>query len=194
MLFVNEHVFQDSWEIARYANDAAGDNRLGDMDGIAHWNDLSEAALAEGRTQVVRCILNNDQALEESIPAFIPKPIRSKMIFVARDAVRRLDRKYAHLAQSGAMRLALTQIKECLSRSNNEYLMNDFSYADITMAVVLEVVKPIAESRPVLGPATQCCWRNEALAEEFADLLDWRNRLASATDTTYSQFVPKAIT
>jgi len=72
--------------------------------------------------------------------------------------------------------------------------MNDFSYADIAMAMVLEVVMPIAKSQPDLGPATQRCWRNEALADEFADLLDWRNRLASAQETTYSQFVSNATT
>jgi len=192
VLFVNEQVFRDSWEIARYANDVAGDKRLGAMDDIVRWNDLSEAALAEGRTQVVRCILENDQALEESIPDFIPKIMRGKMIFVARDAVRRLDRKYAHLAKPGAMHLALTQTRECLSRSDSDYLMPNFSYADIAMAVVLEVINPIAESDPELGPATQSCWSNEALAEEFKDLLDWRNRLASRVETTYSQFKSKS--
>jgi len=187
-LFIDGQVLRDSWEIAQYANNVAGDGRLGDMQEIAPWNDLSEAALAEGRTRVVRCILGSDTALEESIPAFVPKRIRSKLIFVARDAVQRLDRKYAHLEQTGAMHLSLTRTRECLAQSKNDYLMNEFSYADIVMAVVLEVVMPIAEVRPVLGPATQRCWKNADFTTEFEDLLNWRNRLASAAETTYSQF------
>ena len=85
VLFMNGQVFRDSWEIAKHANKVAGDGPLGDMEKIAPWNDLSEAALAEGRTKVVRCILESDAALEESIPTFVPKLVRGKMLFVARD-------------------------------------------------------------------------------------------------------------
>ena len=188
VLIADRQIIRDSWEIARYANETAGDGRLGDFKEIEPWNDLSETALAEGRTRVVRCILGNNQALEESLPTFIPKFLRGPMRFVARDAVKRLDKQYAHLLRSGSIHQALTQTREALAQSNNDYLLGDFSYADITMAVVPEVIAPIAINEPPLGSATTHCWNDPTLAVEFEDLLEWRNRLAANIETSYSQF------
>lgn len=188
VLFVGQQVFRGSWEIARYANNTASGKPLGDFEAIAGWNELSEAALAEGRTRVVRCVLNDKQALQEGLPAFVPKPLRNALTFVARDAVKRLDRKYAHLAKPGAIRNALVAIRKRLDEVNGNYLLGNFSYADITMAVVLEVIAPIADVEPPLGPATQQCWHDAALANEFKDLLAWRDRLAADHITSYSQF------
>ena len=178
VLFAGHQIFHGSWEIARYANETAGDGRLGNLEAIAAWNDLSEAALAEGRTRVVRCVLSNEQALEEALPAFVPNLLRRRLRFVARDAAQRLDRKYAHLVKPGALHQALVHTREGLAQSDNDYLLGRFSYADIAMAAVLEVVAPIADKHQPLGPATQRCWNDPALAAEFEDLLNWRGRLA----------------
>ncbi len=188
VLFAGQRTYRGSWEIARYANETADDRPLGDFATIEPWNDLSEAALAEGRTRVVRCVLGNDQALEESLPAFVPRQLRRPLRFVAHDAVRRLDRKYAHLVTPGALRQALERTREGLTRTDGDYLLGGFSYADITMAVVLEVVAPIAQAQPPVGPATQSCWNDPTMACEFKDLLDWRDRLSRADATSYSQF------
>ena len=188
VLFVDRQIFRGSWEIACYANETAGDGRLGDFQVIAPWNDLSEAALAEGRTNVVRRVLRNDLALEESLPAFVPARLRRHLRFLARDALQRLDRKYAHLAKAEALRQALIRTRESLAQTGSDYLLGRFSYADIAMAVVLEVIAPIAQTHPPLGPAIQSCWQDPALADEFKDLLDWRDRLAGTKDTSYSQF------
>lgn len=188
MLFADHKVFRGSWKIARYVDARAGCGELGDLDEIAPFNDLSEAALAEGRARVVRCILSNNQALKESLPAFVPVALRTPLTFVARDAVRRLDRKYAHLVEPGALRQALVATREGLARSDSDYLLDRFSYADIAMAVTLEVVAPIANAQPPLGPSTQRCWNDLALAKEFEDLLNWRDRIAANVETSYSQF------
>lgn len=188
VLFVGRKIIRGSWEIACYANETAGDGRLGDFQVIAPWNDLSEAALAQGRTNVVRRILRNDQALEEALPAFVPKRLRRPFRFVARDAVQRLDRKYAHLEKPEALRQALLHARDGLAHTRSGYLLDRFSYADITMAVVLEVIAPIAHTHPPLGPATHSCWNDLKLADEFKDLLDWRDQLAAKDSTSYSQF------
>ena len=187
VLFGRE-VVRGSWDIARYANRVAGDARLGDFEANSVWNDLSEAALAEGRTRVVRCILQDDEALVESLPSWVPSQLRRSLRFVARDAVQRLDRKYAHLLKPGALRHALLQTRNRLAEIHGDYLLGGFTYADIAMAVVLEVVAPAARAEPPLGPATQACWHDAALTEEFQDLVQWRNRLAAAEPTSYSQF------
>jgi len=188
VLFAGPEVLRGSWDIACYATKLAGDGRLGDMKHVKRWNDLSEAALAEGRTDVVRRILNTDKALEESLPSFMPKYMRRSFRFLARDAAQRLDNKYAHLRESGALRHALLETRENLAQSKTDYLLGDFTYADITMAVIMEIFAPIAHTNPTLGVATQQCWSDAELAREFSDLVLWRNRLAKNVKTTYSQF------
>lgn len=188
VLISGDQIFRGSWAIACYANETTRDARLGDMSTIKDWDDLSEKALAEGRTRVVRSVLNNDKALEEALPTFIPSPLRRPMRFLALDAASRLDRKYAHLVMPGSLRKALEQTREGLAKARGDFLLADFSYADITMAAVLEVIAPIAEAEPPLGPATQSCWNDPSLADEFQDLLEWRKRLACNRDTSYSQF------
>ena len=188
VLFVGEKIYRGSWEIACFANETVGDNRLGNMEKIKSWNGLSEAALEEGRTEVVRRIMKDNQALEESLPALIPKLLRRHLKFLSYDAVRRLDKKYAHLVKPGSLRQALITTRKGLASSGCDYLLGDFSYADMTMAVVQEVIAPVAKSEPPLGTATQRCWNNQELASEFNDLMDWRDRLALDSSTTYSQF------
>ncbi len=192
LMFAGSQVLRESWDIADYAARQRGDGRLGDMIAIKPWNDLSEAALAQGRTQVVRRILNNPQALEEGLPNIIPQKMRGPLRFMAYDAVRRLDKKYAHLLKPGSLRTALLKTQEGLSQSGSDYLLGDFSYADMVMAAVVEVIAPLARHDPPLGPATQKCWQDKALAEEFDDLLAWRDRLAAAPATSYSQFRSEA--
>lgn len=188
VLFADANVYRGSWEIACFANKMAGDGRLGDLESVATWNGLSEDALAEGRTRVVRSIMDDPLALQESLPAFVPGFLRPSLRFLARDAVTRLDRKYAHLVKTGSLRNALMRTREGLAQAAGDYLLGRFSYADIAMAVVLEVVAPIARTEPPLGPATQRCWNEAELAQEFQDLVDWRNRLAESDETSYSQF------
>lgn len=188
VLFVGRSVLRGSWEIAWHANDASGDHRLGVMTDHALWEQLSEAALAEARTRVVRAVLSDDQALTEALPGFIPALLRKPLRPLARHAARRLDRKYAHLLEPGSIRRALSALRDGLKASGSDYLHGAFSHADISMAMVLEVIAPIAASQPPLGPHTQPLWADAALAEAFEDLVRWRDRLAADPATSYSQF------
>ena len=188
VLLTADEVHRGSWAIANFANATSDNDRLGDMQEIKLWDELSEAALAMGRSNVLHCILNNPAAQKESLPSFIPGPLRGPLRFIALDAVKRLDRKYAHLVETDALRNALVAIREGLAEAKGDYLFGKFSYADITMAAVIEVIAPIAINHPPLGPATQSCWSNTELSNEFPDLLAWRNRLAANHATSYSQF------
>ncbi|MFB0614321.1 glutathione S-transferase family protein [Aurantiacibacter poecillastricola] len=191
VLFADDRAICGSWEIADFANDASDDQRLGDFSAIEPWNDLSEAALAEGRARVLMCISGNDEALAESLPEFIPLRLRRPLRFLARDGARRLERKYRHLVEPGALRASLLKARQTLAKTESGYLLDQFSYADIAMAVVLEIIAPIARHEPQLGRATETCWNDPALSEEFADLIAWRDRLAGDERISYSQFKRK---
>ena len=157
---------------------------------FAHGDKISEAALGEGRTRIFGVVRENDRVLVEALPLSIPNLLRKPLRFLARDAARRLDRKYAHLLETGSICKALDATREGLKKSGSDYLQGEFSYADITMAVVLEVVAPIAYTIPPLGPETQRCWNDDEVAKKFEDLVQWRDRLASNSVTSYSQFSP----
>ena len=187
VLLTDVRVVRGSWDIARHADAHAGDGRLGDFAAIASWNELSEAALAEIRTRVVRGVLSSPPALDEALAGLLPAPLRTPLRFVARDAARRLDKKYQHLLIPGSLRRALERLREGLHRSGSGYLFDRFGYADIGMAVVLEGIAPSARTEPPLGPAHRRCWSDPQLADEFADLLDWRASLARSPATCYSQ-------
>jgi glutathione S-transferase len=188
VLFVDGRALRGSWEIARYANDHTRGRPLGDMARVAPWNELSEAALAEGRTRVVRGVMTQPAALDEALAAIFPRVLARHLRFVARDAARRLDRKYAYLVVPGSLRKALEQARAGLQRSTSGFLLGTFSYADICMVAVLEVVSPLAQADPPLGPATRACWSDPALASEFADLLAWRKGIVTAANPRYSQY------
>lgn len=176
-----------SWEIACHAAASAGGDRLGDLGAAAEWNALSEAALAEARMRVLAGVAADPSAQREALPGFVPPGLRAPMQVVARHAVRRMQRKYGHLEAPGALRHALVRTREGLRASRCDYLLGQFSYADIVMAVVLEAIAPAARTQPPLGPATRRCWSDPVLALEFEDLLDWRGRLAASDATNYSQ-------
>lgn len=172
VLLTRERAIQGSWKIAEHAARCAGDARLGEFADIQAWDDISERGLAAARTRVVRAVLADGRALDESVP-FLPARGRFLLRPVARRVARRLDRKYAHLAFRDAHRDALLELRQGLARSGTGYMLQRFGYADITLSVLLEAVVPTSGPE-ALGPAQRACWHDAALAREFRDLLDWR--------------------
>lgn len=178
-----------SWAIACHAAAVANDVRLGDPGAVAGWNELGEAALAEGRTRVVRAIACDSDALLDALPPFIAPRWRPRLRWLAADAVRRLDRKYAGLVVEGSLAKALHRTREALARNGCDHLLGGrFSYADIAMLVVLECVAPVARTTPPMAASIRRHWHDPALAAEFADLLAWRARLLASPAVASSQF------
>lgn len=175
VLLTRRQAILGSWAIAQHAAQCAGDARLGDPTQIQAWDDISELGLAAARTRVVRAVLADDRALDESVP-LLPARMRFLLRPVTRRVAQRLDRKYAHLARPHAHRDALVSLRAALARSGTGYVLDRFSYADITLSVLLEAVVP-SSGPEVLGTAHRACWRNDELATEFADLLEWRAAL-----------------
>lgn len=164
-----------SFEIARYAALASGDDRLGDFDRIRFWDDISEVGLAAARTRVVRTIAEHPDALDESLP-HLPSRLRPLLRPITRRVVNALDRKYAHLYGAGNHRNALFALRRGLRESGTGFVLDTFSYADITLCALLDAVVP--ETDAVFpGEAQRRCWQDDGLADEFADLLVWREQL-----------------
>jgi glutathione S-transferase len=78
-------------------------------------------------------------------------------------------------ASDAAMRTALEDLRAALA--GRDYLYEELTYADLTMAVVLQMVRPVDDRYIRLGRAVRAVWTNEPLAADFADLVEWRDRL-----------------
>ncbi len=176
-------VLRDSAAIARHAEKIGkGTPLVPDAASSQEWDARSAAALGAGRVLVVRRSLEDPAALRDSLPRWIPAPLRGTSTPIAAAASRFLLRKYDAEgidddAARETMRQQLLAVRTALG--GRATLASDFSYADLTMAVVLQMVVPVDERFIRLGDARRRAWTDDKLAGEFPDLVSWRDRLYS---------------
>lgn len=181
-----------------------GDTRLGDSQAIARWaaerghgptlfpaahdaeltalNALSDRILQAGRGRVTPRLSRSEAACLEALP----RPLRrlgwagSSMASLG---ARFVMRKYGTAATSdqdhlAAMRAGLIEVRAALA--GRRYVFGAFTYAEIALAVALQPVRPVSDDHLRLGPATRAVWTEPELADEFADLLAWRDAIYDA--------------
>jgi glutathione S-transferase len=182
VLFDDGEVFGDSFAIARHAEAKSGRFSLfppPKLVEITAWNARSEAALRAGRARLIVKMLEAPAARREALPSWVPDALRGPLDPLARMGATFLGRKHGTSESSLATNEStLVQVLEELRAGlgGGDYLLGEFTYADISMAVVLQYVKPVDDAFIKLGPATREVWGHPALAARFADLLAWRDR------------------
>jgi len=185
-LLTGHAVYGDSFAIAEWAERHGSGTPLFPADraaDIAVWNARSEAALSAGRVRVVARMTEVPGATSEILPPSMPGAMRfalQPVVGLATAATCGFLRwKYdfgGDLAASGrTLRATLEELRAALA--GRDYLFDGFTYADITMAVVLQMVSPVRDAYIPLGPRVREVWTSESLAADFADLLAWRDRL-----------------
>jgi glutathione S-transferase len=138
---------------------------------VAAWMNTSELVMVNGRAQLLPRIAASRDARREAAP----------MAWMTSLGVKHLMRKYAVRADDGPIheaesRRALDRVR--LALGQRDHLVGDsLTYADVTIAAALQFVKPVDERWIKLRPATRIAWTNEPLAEAYADVLAWRDRL-----------------
>ncbi len=185
-------VVMGSLEIARHAEKSKGGSVLfpaGKEAEIEHWADVAERITSAGRDRLLGRMLQSKQAQAESLPTFVPGVARGVLAPSAGMAVRFLVAKYGIDRDPSAVdaraertiRPLLEETREAIKEGGYVLAKGGFTFADIALASSFQVLRPRPES--ALGPATRAAWTNEALAEEFDDLLAWR-------DTVYAKHRP----
>lgn len=179
LLVDGDSAVMGSFEIAKYAESNGRGAPLFPRDpavekSIAHWNDVAERMTNVGRVSVFIKFPKNRAAQREALPSFVP----GFMAGSAAMAVSFLAKKYAVPTDLDAevkqvLRPALEELRTALA--GKQYLLDGFTYADITVACALQSVRP--HDRAPLGPGTRETWTNEELATEFDDLLMWRDAI-----------------
>jgi glutathione S-transferase len=179
LLVDGDNAVMGSFEIAKYAESNGRGAPLFPRDpaaekAIAHWNDVAERMTNVGRVSVFKKLPKNRAAQKEALPSFVP----GFMAGSASMAISFLAKKYAVPTDLDAevkqvLRPALEELRAALA--GKAYLLDGFTYADITVACALQAVRP--HDRAPLGPGTRETWTNEEMAAEFEDLLMWRDAI-----------------
>ena len=182
VLFHEGAAFRDSLAIAEHAERVGSGAPLlpSDLrDRVFWWNEQSERALTANRVRVVVRMAQVSGAKAEALPAEIPDGLRPLLAGSTALALAFLRWKYAlgtnTAASNATVRASLEELRRALG--GKPYLLGALSYADITMAVVLQGVKPVADNYIPLGRATREVWSNHELARDFGDLVEWRDEL-----------------
>ena len=184
VLLTDDGAITDSFDIARWANARGDGANLFPSSGeaaIARWNQRSEEALAAGRAISLAQVLANPDALDE----LTPPPLRALGAVsraVTQLAVASTLRKYDGHKRSEAEHRAtlvdiLDAVRTTLGGNPNATLLGTFSYADITIAQVLQFVRPIDHESLRIGDANHAAFTDNELATRYPDLLVWRDRL-----------------
>jgi len=184
VLFAGGEAYTDSLDIAQYAErHGAGTPlfRRGHEESIAHWNQVSDAAMAAGRALVAARVLADPQARGEALPDLVPRPLRRPLEPAARLGIGYLRKKYRFSDDEhqnrAELRARLGELRRALADGRRYLLGGELSYADIAMASVLQCVSPVGDQHISLGPASRRAWTDLELSGELTDLIEWRDQL-----------------
>lgn len=168
----------DSWQIMQHADAVGGGVSLGTQDAeIAAWAPDLEPAFAAARRRVTRKTLASKAALTEAARGAVPNWLTGAARPVAKLGARFIAKKYGFDADAteddAPFCAGLDRIRAQLG--DGPCLYDAFSAADIVAACLIAAIRPHASSR--LGPASFEAWHAPHLAEEYDDLLQWRDAM-----------------
>jgi glutathione S-transferase len=184
VLLADGEIIRESFPIARWADREGAATSLfpkereGD---VAEWNDRSDRALRAARALFFTRLLHDPEAQLDNLPPFIPARLRPLMRPMVKTGVAYLRAKYGadrDFTERARVELdrELRALREQLSTSAR-YLLGDFSYADVAMAVVCQFYSPVEADHIPLAPANRRCWTEPSLATTYADIVEWRDEL-----------------
>jgi glutathione S-transferase len=131
----------------------------------------------------IRRLLLSEQAKKDTLPGFIPTPLRGAFSPMTSMGASYLARKYAIATDLNRHETELVRILGDVDKAlggRRHLLGDDFTFADITMAVVLQLVAPVANEYLVLSPALRSVSTEPSLAARFSGLVEWRDALYAA--------------
>jgi glutathione S-transferase len=173
----------DSFAIAKHADAIGSGPSLfpsGKLAEIAAWNERSEAALAAGRALLMLASAGDPELALAMLPAGVPFAIKPLLAPLARKGVEAFIAKYRMRDGESTHEAVLSRELETLAAAlaGKRYLLGDaLSYADITMAVVLQGLSPVDERYMARLPGVRPTASTTALAGRYAHLIEWRDEL-----------------
>lgn len=183
ILIAGDVILTDSWDIARYANTQRQPDRTNlfpeqHTDHITAWNRKSEEILGTLRIDLLHRMKSDHAAQVESLPDAIPASLKPHARFAGRFACSVLLKKYQDRYTGRAQVEAhLNSLRDALAEQGGDYLLGQFSYADIVMCTALQAVTPVDSDLWPILPAQRRCATDPELSAAYSDLLAWRDRI-----------------
>lgn len=179
------HVLAGSFEIARYAEQLGGGEPLFPTKACGEWNGISEAVMQAARLLAVLRMAKSKDAQLDSVPGFVPEGLRAAGRPMAALGIHFLVWKYGlsqdRVASSEAtIRESLGELRKALAGKPQAaaYVEGDrFTFADIAMAIAVDGIAPVSGDFMNIPAGMRACFTHEAIREEFADLVQWRDEV-----------------
>lgn len=179
----------DSYKISQYIDSQGGGPKLfapQSFTAIEHWNRVSEEICDDGRAFTNIKVSQDPEAQALLLPKFVPRAFRKSLHLLARLGTFYIAKSFAIAHENldqrkNNLRKNLNLIRAGLPQAPGGFLIGDqLSYADISVACCLQMIKPAAGTYVDKNEATRRCWTHPDLATEFKDLLAWRDRIRSS--------------
>jgi len=178
VLVDGKEVYTDSFDIAQYAENKANSEQLipkAHYERIKRLDALSQRLLNVLRAQVFLKIRANYGAKAEKLSQLeVPEIMHGALMRMTDFFTDFLIKKYPTDESESAFSL-LEEIRTAID--DRPYVLDEFSYADITLAQPLQFVTPLPNQYINLGVQQRKTMEDTELAKEFEDLIDWRDRL-----------------
>lgn len=179
VLLTDQGVVSDSYRIARLA--LAGGPWWPEDPAIDAWNRWSERMLALGRLRTTMRVRRDPKALVASLPSGLAGLGPLSRLIGELGTIHLIRRYGLGLDEAAIEREMDGLLDQCGGAlMGRDHLLEGPSYADIAVAVGLSFIDPPA-SLPISSLARPH-WRVPALAERYAPLLSWRDRVLAAVD------------
>ncbi|MBS0616912.1 MAG: glutathione S-transferase [Spirochaetes bacterium] len=183
LLIANGRTYDDSWNIVTYADRSGHREKLIPLDKadeIKAWHDICDIAHTSSRIIATDATAHNEEAKRENLPDFFPEFTRNVLTPIADLGIAYLGMKYdfrhAIIAEEKKkVREVLNKIRKALAKK--PFIFGHFTYADIAAAATLQFVRPVSDHYIRLKPAMREAFTQNDLANEFADLVEWRDAL-----------------
>jgi glutathione S-transferase len=182
ILVADGAVVPDSYAIAAWADDSGSGRPLipvNECVDLEYWVEESERALDAGRALATERSAGDPEALAAMLPG--PRPLRRPLMPVARLGVRLFRHKYRFDDRSlDEHRKILAEVVAELDRAlaDRGHLIGEhFSFADIAMATVLQMVRPVDDRYLRIPGPIRVTMSNPDLAREHPRALEWRDSL-----------------
>ena len=169
--------YRSSIEIAEFAESASSDISLGlDQERVLEVNRLADDILELGRVRISHAVAHDPQLQTASLPPFLRWVPGGRA--VARLGVRYMLNTYPVETDAAALIEAteskLAALDELLA--GKTYFFERPSFADLAVAVSLQMINPVPAGIVPLDETLHRAWRVESLANQFAALCEWRDQ------------------
>lgn len=150
---------------------------------IGRWSERAERMLQAGRILATERVRGDDAALRELLPPPAAK-LRRVGGALGRGGATWLLRRARTEAESGdpraMLRADLDRARDALAAGSGHVVPGGLTYADLALAGALQFIEPVSERYLRLGEANRRAWRDPELADQYGDLIAWRDRLYDA--------------